>query len=1105
MKKIVLTLFAATVLFNFMNAQVSAYPFTQTSGTYTAITGGTLLGSATSDEEVFVDPAIPAGGFTSTGVGFPIGFNFTYNGLVFDRLAVNTNGWISLGQSSLTPLSVDIVSSDDYSPIAGTSTATPTLKRNRIAGLAADLAAQTGSSLRIQTIGTTPNQVCVIQWTNYSKFSETGDLYNFQIRLKETSNNVEVVYGAITNNATSETVQVGLGGTTETDFNLRTTTTNWASTTAGTFNTDVCTLSSTVVPTSGQTFTWSTPSVCSGTPGTITASGPTGACSGVNFNLVATGYSTGVSGITFQWQSSSTLGGTYSNIAGATTSTYAATQTAATYYKCIVTCTGSTQTSTSNIVTVIMNTGINCYCAATNGGGSCITNVTLNTLNRTSAGCENSPTYSTTVPIGTATTTVYQGVSTPLSVSIDNSGAAIISVWIDYNQNGIFEASEWTQVATNALVSTTSTVNILIPGSATLGQTGMRVRSRGAGNSNGSGDACLAMGSGETEDYIITIAAGTPCTGAPTAGTASGPSGACSGVNFNLALTGYTSGVSGITLQWQSSSTLGGTYSNIAGATSSTYSASQTATTYYKCIVTCSGGSSAASNIVTVTLNTGINCYCAATNQGTSCITNVTLNTLNRTSAGCENAPTYSTSVPIGTATTTVNQAQSYSLSVTIDNSSAAIISVWIDYNQNGIFEASEWTQVATNALVSTASTVNILIPGSAILGQTGMRVRTRNSGSPNGSGDACLAMGSGETEDYIITIGAGTACSGTPTVGTASASNDTVCNGVNFDLILTGYTSGVAGLTFQWQSSSTLGGTYTNITGATTPTFTTTQTATTYYKCIVTCSGGTPVTSNIVTVLLNPIMNCYCTSTGTNVADEDIFNVTVGTLNNSSTCATTGGTGSVMNKYSNYTAVAAPSMSRSTSIPFSVQIGTCGTVMYENAFKIFIDYNQNGSFADAGEKVFASDTTKGAHTKTGTFTVPLNAVLGNTMMRVVCKETTDTSTISSCGTYSYGETEDYLVNITSLAGIEENTISGITIYPNPANGLFNITTSNANFTELMISVFDIQGKEVFSALDKNISSNYNKQINLEGLAKGIYYIKLNTGTGVKIQKLIIQ
>ncbi|MES2397766.1 MAG: T9SS type A sorting domain-containing protein, partial [Bacteroidota bacterium] len=98
--------------------------------------------------------------------------------------------------------------------------------------------------------------------------------------------------------------------------------------------------------------------------------------------------------------------------------------------------------------------------------------------------------------------------------------------------------------------------------------------------------------------------------------------------------------------------------------------------------------------------------------------------------------------------------------------------------------------------------------------------------------------------------------------------------------------------------------------------------------------------------------------------------------------------------------------------------------------------------------------------------------------------------------------------NITVLdcTEIEENTFSqDITVYPNPTNGMLNIVIKNSILSELLVNVFDIQGKEVFSALEKNILIGYKKEIDLGWLAKGIYYIKLTTGNDVQMQKLIIE
>jgi Ig-like domain CHU_C associated/Secretion system C-terminal sorting domain/Periplasmic copper-binding protein (NosD) len=92
--------------------------------------------------------------------------------------------------------------------------------------------------------------------------------------------------------------------------------------------------------------------------------------------------------------------------------------------------------------------------------------------------------------------------------------------------------------------------------------------------------------------------------------------------------------------------------------------------------------------------------------------------------------------------------------------------------------------------------------------------------------------------------------CTGTPTAGAVSASATNVCNGATFILNLTGNSIG-SGLTFQWQSSPTLTGTYTNVgTAQTSPFLSTTQTASAFYRCAVRCGTGTIVNSGAVQVV---------------------------------------------------------------------------------------------------------------------------------------------------------------------------------------------------------------------------------------------------------------
>lgn len=156
-----------------------------------------------------------------------------------------------------------------------------------------------------------------------------------------------------------------------------------------------------------------------------------------------------------------------------------------------------------------------CYCGGNLSSactGSYISEVNINTLDRVS-NCENvSGTSYSTLGIedynsdGTYTpntTYIKRGTSELLYVTTNVS--SIISVWIDYNKNGTYEASEWTQVTTSSVANQSASVSIPIPANASLGYTGMRVRSRLTLNSNGATDACTLFGSGETEEYYVYI------------------------------------------------------------------------------------------------------------------------------------------------------------------------------------------------------------------------------------------------------------------------------------------------------------------------------------------------------------------------------------------------------------------------------------------------------------------------------------------------------------------------------------------------------------------------------------------------------------------------
>ncbi len=256
--------------------------------------------------------------------------------------------------------------------------------------------------------------------------------------------------------------------------------------------------------------------------------------------------------------------------------------------------------------------------------------------------------------------------------------------------------------------------------------------------------------------------------------------------------------------------------------------------------------------------------------------------------------------------------------------------------------------------------------------------------------------------------------CAGTPDPSTTVASVGTSCPSIPFNLSLGTVYSGV-GFTYQWQSSAD-GVTYSNIASATNSTLTTSLTASTYYQCIITCSvSGLTATSSATQVTLNSFLNCYCTSSATNTADDDIGQVAIGSLVNPAVAPTplTSNPTST-NLYTNYSALPASDFGLGTTNTISVTQINQTANYYQCDLGIYIDFNQDGDFADAGETVYtgvgpASAPATGPHF-TGSFVVPATATLGNTKMRVVLNET---GTTTACGTYTYGETEDYTINIT--------------------------------------------------------------------------------------------
>lgn len=249
------------------NSQVSCYAFSESAGSYTALSSPTTVFTSGWDDNVTT---------TST----PIGFTFNFNGTAYTNCLINSNGYITFGAASV---------GTNYDPISSGSFS------GAISAFGRDLISNNSTIVRA-TEGSAPNRVFVVQWNNARRYSSSaiaGDDLNFQIRIYETTNKIDIVYGTCTiTNTTSRTCQIGLRGSSNADYNNRTlaSSSTWLnSTDKGSVSNASVNSFSTSVPTSGTTFTWlpnssltaptsitsPSASVCSGESTVLTAEGGT--------------------------------------------------------------------------------------------------------------------------------------------------------------------------------------------------------------------------------------------------------------------------------------------------------------------------------------------------------------------------------------------------------------------------------------------------------------------------------------------------------------------------------------------------------------------------------------------------------------------------------------------------------------------------------------------------------------------------------------------------------------------------------------------------------------------------------------------------------------
>src|SRR5262249_36773865 len=105
---------------------------------------------------------------------------------------------------------------------------------------------------------------------------------------------------------------------------------------------------------------------------------------------------------------------------------------------------------------------------------------------------------------------------------------------------------------------------------------------------------------------------------------------------------------------------------------------------------------------------------------------------------------------PVANATASLTTNGTYTMSLS-GTSCSMYFSVWLDANQDGVFQGGE--QLISNLYACSSNSTSITIPASALLEQTRMRVRMDYGNNVN---DPCNPLYYGETEDYTVTITCG-------------------------------------------------------------------------------------------------------------------------------------------------------------------------------------------------------------------------------------------------------------------------------------------------------------------------------------------------------------
>src|SRR5690606_33570407 len=492
---------------------------------------------------------------------------------------------------------------------------------------------------------------------------------------------------------------------------------------------------------------------CSGTPDAGTAAvTPTEANPGVEYTVSADGY-TIAAGLSFQWQSNTDGAGWVNEgeateIYGDFTATAPLEVGTEVEWRLLVTCThsGETTESTTATFTTVLE-----YCTPT------YTN-SVDYLNAVSTeGAVEDISYTNSVGgVHSDQTSLiiktYPGQVFDLNTAYTGGGQTI-GAWVDWNENGTFGVDNPDERIALSNGSSPQSFTVTIPGDIEPGDYILRVRGSWSNHvSDEDAFACNNKSYGSSVDFTIQVVSLEDCDGTPEGGEVTvDPETGNAGMTYTVSASGYTIG-NGLTYQWQSNTDGAGW---VDEGEALEYYEAYTATApdevgievEWRLEVTCnlSNQTSYSDTAIFTTVLT----YCQPSFSFTSDhIASFELEEIQNLNSGFS---------PGGygdfTSMSTYLEDTTYNAILTSSSGSGSHgASIWIDFNDNGTFEASERVGFASG--IGPNETVEIPIDlTDATLGEHRMRVIYQY----NIAGDLinpCVSASYGEAEDYTVIIG---------------------------------------------------------------------------------------------------------------------------------------------------------------------------------------------------------------------------------------------------------------------------------------------------------------------------------------------------------------